>query len=70
MGIFTRVNVIRPNYGLFVLIAILLAAYAGNISSEYAIAPTFGVAKPVLIGLLAAIATIIAVLIGLFSTRF
>ena len=52
MGIFTRVNVIRPNYGLFVLVAILLAAYAGNLSSEYAIAPTFGVAKPVLIGIL------------------
>jgi hypothetical protein len=47
-----------------------LAAYAGNLSSEYAIAPTFGVAKPVLIGILAAAATIIAVLIGIFSTRF
>lgn len=61
---------IRPNYGLFVIIAILLAGYAGNLSSEYTILPTFGVAKPALIGILAGISLIIAVLIGLLSARF
>ncbi len=61
---------VRPNYGLFVLIAILLAAYAGNLSSEYTILPTFGVAKPALMGILAAGAVIIATIIGVLSSRF
>jgi len=70
MGIFKRVNVIRPNYGLFVLVAILLAGYAGNLSSEYMEFPAVVLAKPALIGVLLAAAVIIAVLIGIFSTRF
>tara|TARA_Y100000310_G_scaffold92751_1_gene90360 strand:+ start:2340 stop:2528 length:189 start_codon:yes stop_codon:yes gene_type:complete len=61
---------IRPNYGLFVLIAILLAAYAGNLSSEYATLPAFGIAKPALIGVLAAGAVIIATIVGVLSSRF
>ena len=69
MGIFRRVNQIRPNYSLFMIIAVILSVYAGNLSSEFFDVPTFGFAKPVLIGTTLGFAAIITVVVSYVATR-
>ena len=70
MGIFKRVNQIRPNYSLFIILAIILALYAGNLTSEYIDFPTFGFTKPLLIGATLGVAAIISVVTSYIATRF
>lgn len=69
MGLFRRVNLIRPNYSIFIILTILLSLYAGNLSSEFVTFPTFGFAKPMLIGMALGISAIIAVVVGYIATR-
>ena len=70
MGLFKRVNQIRPNYSIFILLIIALSIYAGNLTSEFMDFPTFGFSKPMLIGAALGISAIITVITSYVATRF
>ena len=70
MGIFKRVNQIRPNYSIFIILIIALSLYAGNLTSEYIEFPTFGFTKPMLIGAALGVSAIITVITSYVATRF
>ncbi len=69
MGLFRRVNQIRPNYSIFIILAIILSLYAGNLAAEYINFPTFGFSRPMLIGAALAIAAIITIIVSYIATR-